>query len=657
MLITLQTACPLDCPDTCTLHVGVDDGRLISVDAAPEGVGNPFTQGYICQKVKHHPRRVYAPERVLTPLVRSGPKGSGRFEPASWSTALDLIAERIRSAHEARGADAVIPYLYNSSAGVFASSAITNHVAARMGWPVVDHTICAGTAGAAWKQVFGHMLSADPLDVPHARLVVIWGANPTVSNTHLLPLITKAKAAGATLVVIDPRRTGVAARADLHLALKPGTDVVLAYAVANRLSELGRVHDDVATRATGVDEFLAAAAEWSVERAAAECDLDVGDVEQLVQLAATDEPAMLRMGWGLERNRNGGSSYVAAISTWLLAGHVGRRGSGIITSTGGATPLDLRRLWPSGVDHPAPRHVSMNDVGLMLCGELDGWQVPAVLIVQGANPAVTAVDQGHMLDGLARDDVFTVVHDQVLTDTARYADVVLPATTHFEAADLAGSYGSYTMQPVAQVIDRVGESWTNDEVGAALGARLGLPLDELDPDPARLVALLSTDGRGNDDRRLRPEGGTVQFVDTFPSYDGRARLHSPTSELPLPRYKRLESTFPLTLISPATNRLINSMFGESDPPDVVISMHPNDASSRGLVDGQRVKVFNEQGAIHLPVRLDASMRPGLCSIPKGVWLRDYEDGRSVNLLVPGTASDLAAGACFNDTRVEVAGLG
>ncbi len=388
--------------------------------------------------------------------------------------------------------------------------------------------------------------------------------------------------------MIDPRRTGVAARADLHLQVLPGTDVVLALALANLLSERGAVdHAFCAEHAEGVDELLAAAREWPVARAAAECGLEPAEIERFADLVAADGPAMLRLGWGMERNRNGGSGLVAAMGLWVLAGHFRRLGSGIITSTSESAPLRMRRLWPAGVELPGQRVLSMNDVGALLCGELDGWPArPRVLFVQGANPAATAVDQTTMLRGLARRDVFTVVHEQVLTDTARYADVVLPATTHFEVDDVARSYGSYVVQPVPAVIERVGEARTNNELAVELGRRLGAPgfTDRsLSGDHGGMEEVVRTDGQLGF-RRLRDAGATVQFVDTFPGpADGsaerrRAVLFDPAGELPLPRYVPLRSHYPLALVSPASNRTINSMFAEFAPPDAVIALNPIDAA-------------------------------------------------------------------------------
>ena len=340
---------------------------------------------------------------------------------------------------------------------------------------------------------------------------------------------------------------------------------------------------------------------------------------------------------------------------WVLAGHFGQLGSGVIYSTGGASPFDLSRLWTSSESRPRQAELSMNEVGPALLGELATWSTATkVLFIQGANPANTAVDQGTMLRALARDEVFTVVHDQVMTDTAEWADIVLPATTHFEADDVVGSYGSFTFQPMPAVIGRVGESRTNNEVASGLAERLEYTDPAFTMTTAELVALATTDGRDNETRRTRDAGATVQFRDTFPSHaDARACLYSADSELPVPKYRALDSEYPLTLISPASSRMITSMFGEFNAPEAAIAMHPADAEARGVTDGAVVKVMNASGEISLVARIDGGMRPGVCMIPKGIWLRDFRDRRSVNVLVPRGSADLAGGACFNDARVDV----
>jgi anaerobic selenocysteine-containing dehydrogenase len=296
----------------------------------------------------------------------------------------------------------------------------------------------------------------------------------------------------------------------------------------------------------------------------------------------------------------------------------------------------------------------MNRVGAILCGEEPGAAPASVLFVQGSNPAATAPDQRTMLRGLAREDLFTVVHDQVMTDTARFADVVLPATTHFEADDVAVSYGTYVLQAVPAVIDRVGESRTNNELAAALAVRLGLDAAEFDPDPAGLLARMTAGVPVEPVQELRQPGGTVQFVDTFPTFNDRRAHLVAEGELPLPRYRPLDAEERLTLISPATAKTINSIFAEFDPPPAVLSMNPDDAAARGIVDDAIVRVWNDQAALELPCRIDASLRPGVCSMPKGLWLTALPGGLTANSLAPATMSDLAGGACFNDARVDVA---
>jgi anaerobic selenocysteine-containing dehydrogenase len=643
----LQTACPLDCPDTCSLTVTVDAGRLVAVDAGP---GNDLTDGFICQKVKHHPRRVYAPERVLTPLVRTGLKGEGQFRGATWDEALTLVAERLRSAIAAGGPESVVPYLYNSSTGA-AQGVLTERLFRRLGASRVDHTICALTNGIAYHTTFGDMLSADPRDVVHSRHVIVWGANPTVANVHFPPLVTRAVRDGARLTVVDPRATAMAKRAHRHVALRPGTDVVLALAIAAELERAGGLDTAfLADHATGVDEYLTAAREWTPERAAHECGIAADDVRAFAADLATIRPAFLRVGWGLERNRNGGSSCAAVYALAVLGGHFGELGSGVMSSLSSVTPYDADTRDP---DTPPElrraRHVNMNTFGRLLTEPGDETPV-RFLYVEGNNLAATNPDQTRVHAGLRRDDLFTVVHDQVLTDTARFADVVLPATTHFEARDVAGSYGTYTLQELPAVIERVGESRTNNEVAADLAARLGLRADRYDA--GRVIEGGITDGGGaTGARELRAPGTTVQFRDVFPP-GGRAQLAA-LPGITVPRYEPLHDDYPLTLLTPASPKTINSMFGEFQRADTALRIHPADAAARGLADGARVVVRNDRAAITTTLRVDPDLRTGVVTMPKGLWCRDLPEGLTPNALVPDALSDLGGGACFNDTRVEV----
>jgi anaerobic selenocysteine-containing dehydrogenase len=653
------TACPLDCPDTCSLEVRVEGGTLVSVDAGP---GNPLTAGFICQKVKHHARRVYAPERVLTPLQRAGRKGDGDFRPVSWDDALDLFAQHLLDAADRFGPESVMPYVYNSSSPTLQRALVTR-LWSRFRASKVEITICAATHGKAYDEVFGDMLSADPLDVVHARLVVVWGANPAITNTHFPPLVQEAKRAGAKVVVVDPRRTAMAKRADLHVALRPGTDVVLALAVARQLAHTDRLdHTFLDAHAEGVNEYLAAADEWTLPRAAAVTGVDEATIAAFAELVAQTRPAFFRVGWGIERNRNGGSACVSVFALPVLTGQFGVPGAGVMSSLSADEMFRGRRSAPSAPSAPsagsAPprpgrRVLNMNHLGRYLNDPTLDPPI-AVLFVQGSNPAATAPNQQLVHAGLARDDLFTVVHEQVLTDTARFADLVLPATTHFEARDVAASYGSYVLGEIPAVIDPVGESRTNNELVAALAPRLGFDAADYPTDPDVLTTVLFADGVTVEGTKpFRAPSTTVQFRDTFPTTaSGRARLAG-LDEIDVPRYRALDELYPLALISPSTPRTITSMFGEFNGPDAVVSIAPADADARGVHDGDDVRVFNGAATLTLPARIDRDLRAGVVAIPKGLWCRMTASGLTANVFAPDELSDLAGGATFNDARVDL----
>ena len=656
----LRTACPLDCPDTCSLEVTVEDGRIVDIDAAPvDGQSNPLTDGWICKKVKHHADRVYSPERILTPLVRVGAKGEGKFRQASWDEAIQIVAGKIRSAIDEFGPGSVIPYLYNSSSARIDKKRLMPHLFERLGCPEVEQTICASTKSAAWEWAFGAMLSTDPLDVVHAKLLVVWGGNPGASNTHLLPLVTEARRNGAKLVVIDPRRISIANQADVHLAVRPGTDVVLGYAIASWLVDNGHVDRDfVDQHVIGFQDFVAASREWSVDRAAEICGVDASDIVQVAEWIATIKPAMLRTGWGMERNRNGASGYLAAFGVWAIAGHFGIRGSGILDSTSKAFPNSVFVEWPKGIERPDRGRINMNRVGRILNGDLTEWPTtPQVLVIQGANPAVTSVDQVGMLEGLAREEIFTVLHEQVMTDTAHFADVVFPATSHFEINDVVGSYGSFTAQANNKVIDRVGESRSNGELAEALAVALGFSRDEFDASDEAVKQLVN-ESLCTGSVVVREAGATIQFRDTFPTFeDAKVRLWRSDHHLVGPRFIPLDDAdHPLTLITPATTFTINSMFADTAPPPAVVKISPSDAQRRNVNNGQLVEVFNDRASLRIQAEVDSSVRDGVCSIPKGLWRRSVDGGLTANAFAPDSFTDLSDGACFNDARVEIRAL-
>jgi anaerobic selenocysteine-containing dehydrogenase len=646
------TACSLDCPDSCSLDVTVEDGRVIAVDAAADGP-NPATNGWICAKVKQTPQLLHGPDRVMAPLRRVGVKGSGEFVQITWDEALDLFADNVAKAAATHGWQSVVPYLYSSSAGNLGRSGLSPLVWEQLGAARTDITICAATVGEAWDRTYGAMASADPQDLQYSELIVVWGANPNVSHPHLSPVIEERRRAGAKLVVVDPRRTPIAKRADLHLAVRPGTDGVLAMAVAGLLQRNGHIDRAFIDRhVDGADRYLEACQEWTVDRAAEICGIEVADIERFAEMYGTIRPAMLRVGWGQERNRNGGSASRAVFALPALAGQFGVPGSGVFNSIDGGKGYDVGALRRAVVGHapvPERRAINMNRLGRILTDD-EGGHV-AVLFVQGSNPAATCPEQATVLQGLQREDLFTVVHDLTMTDTARYADLVLPATSQFEVEEVVGSYGSFVMQEAPAVIPRVGESRTNDEVSVGVGVRLGLDALQWDPSPERVRRLALGD------RLLpftkRPTGATVQFRDVFP--DDRVQLVCDESGIdPLPAFRPLDTPgLPITLITPATSRTTSSMFGNINPATADLHLHPADAEARGLGSGDLARITNGRHSIDAQVTVDATLRPGVATMPKGMWRRDGHEGFTANVFAPDHLSDLAGGASFNDARVEV----
>jgi anaerobic selenocysteine-containing dehydrogenase len=630
-----HTICTLDCPDACSLAVTVTDGRIVNVDASPV---SEFTDGWICAKVKRSAERLYGPSRVLSPLIRTGRKGQGEFRQASWEEAIALIADRMQTSIGSSGPDSIVAFTYNSSAASIERRSLSEAFFAAIGSTIADHTICAAIATASWQSVFPSMASADPTDVENSSLIIIWGANPTVSNTHFAPLVQRAKKRGAKVVVIDPRRTASAARADLHLAIRPGTDVVLAYAIANHWAEHGHIdHSFAAANSRGADEFVSAASQWPISRAAEVCGVNADDITTLAQWWGTTRPSILRVGWGMERNANGGSGLRAALSLPVLGGHFGIPGSGVIGSVN-TKAIDASKRWPE-FRAQQRRHVAMHQIGTWLAPNSD--DPCRVLFIQGSNPMVMCPDTKAVSTALMREDIFTVVHEQVMTDTAKYADVVLPATTSFEISDVRSSYGSYFLSPVEPVIAPVGESRSNDGVGLALAHAFGFDWQ------ATAVEVAA----GDPGPRV-VEVARRQFVDTFPR-DRYARLVDPTHGVPTYASIQSDEASPLTLISPASSKLINSIFGEFQSPAPAVAIHPGDAAARGIDDGAMVRVFNGQGSISLPALVSADTRPGVVMMAKGVWLDHYVDRLGVNALTPATGDATVNGACFNDTRVQI----
>ncbi len=673
-LPTLATTCPMDCPDTCALEVEVEaGGRVRSIGGA---AGHPTTAGFICSKVSRFGERLDHPERLLTPLRRTGAKGEGRFAPVGWDAAIAEITERFRDITARWGGEAILPYHYGGSNGFLTDELIDDLYFARLGASRLAKTICAAPATAVARALYGRMPGVAHEDYPRARAILVWGANPRVSHIHLVPFLRAARRSGAFVAAVDPQRTFSDREADLQLQVLPGTDLPVALAMIGRWAAAGRLDRAfLARHADGVETLLARAAEWSVERAAAAAGVAADDVARLADAFADATPAVVRVGWGMERNRNGGQALAAVLAMPALLGKFGVRGGGYTLSNSAWAELDRRRVlgdlgWRSRV-------VDMTRLGPWLAPagaapdprDPDFPPRPPIhgLFVYNANPVATAPEQGRVLAGLARDDLFTVVFDQVMTDTARWADLVLPATTFLEHWELRRSYGSYGVGGGPPVVAPRGEARPNVEVFAALGRAMGFADEPFGWDSAtafeRVAAALSVGGEPADRERLRaggwqrpaPEALPVQFVDTFPrTADGRIHLAPPDLGPEPYRYRPPRTgRWPLALISPASARRISSSLGEVGRQELTLSLHPEDAAVRGIASGDRVRVFNDLGEVVCAVRLDARLRPGVARLPKGAWRRASGNGATAAALCPSHLSEVGGGACFNDARVDV----
>lgn len=656
----LPSACPLDCPDACSLEVLVQDGQVVKIDGTHR---NPLTQGYICSKVRRLPELLYGEERVLHPAVRIGPKGENRFEQVSWDTALDLAAARMREARERWGGESILPFSYGGSNGLLTQDTTDARLFYRLGASRLARTVCAAATGRAATGLYGKMPGIALSDYIHSKLIVVWGVNPSASGIHMVPILQEAQRRGARLVVVDPRRTPLAKKADMHLAPRPGTDLPLALAIHRFLFEEGLADwGFLNEHAHGAEELRRRALPWTFERAAEVTGVPAEGIERLARMYAETSPAAIRAGWGMERNRNGGSAVAAVLALPAVGGKFGVRGGGYTLSNSGAFTFD--RPAAVGEPEPATRTVNMNLLGRTLVEE----QNPPVkvLFVYNCNALATMPNQELVRRGLEREDLFTVVFEQFWTDTARYADLVLPATTFLEHRELSRGYGSMLMSRTEAVAAPAGESRPNYEVFGDLCRRLGLSRPGEPETAAEFeVALLGRSERMRDeldrDGIALPDTGwaPIQFVDSFPLTPDRKAYLVPEAldkEAPFGMYAYQEDPDgrSLALISPATARTISSYLGNLYRDLCPLEIHPEDAMLRGIADGDEIRVWNAYGEVRVKARLTRDVKPGVVVLPKGLWSHQTLSGTTANAVAPDTFTDLGQGACFNDARVEVA---
>ena len=682
----VRAACPHDCPDTCALLVGVEGGRAVAVHGDP---AHPPTHGALCTKVSRYTERTYHPDRVLTPLKRVGPKGSGRFAPVAWNEALDAIADRLaRIAGPALGnAEAIVPYSYCGTMGLVQGESMAGRFFHRLGASLLDRTICASAGGEALAATYGAKVGMHVEHYAESRLIVIWGSNSITSNLHFWTYAQQAKRAGAKLICIDPRRTETAEKCHEHIALLPGTDGALALGVMHELIVNDWLdHDYIARHTEGWPALRERALAWPPERAAATCGIEAEAVRSLARDYGTTRPAAIRLNYGMQRVRGGGNAARLIAILPCLVGAWRDRAGGLLLSSSGwfRTAIDAAALQrPDLLGTRRPRTINMSTIGddllretgeLLADGSRFGPRIEA-LVVYNSNPVAVAPQSGKVVGGFAREDLFTVVLEHFMTDTADLADYVLPATTQLEHLDLHTSYGHTYAMINEPAIAPLGEAKANTQVFRELAARMGF--DDacfLDDDEALArIAFRPASAGGVDFAALRAQGwvkldiAEAPFAEGgFPTATGKARVDVPGLGVPdhVANYESAASApelarrFPLAMISPPARNFLNSSFVnvtslraiEGEP---VLEISAIDAAARGIVDGGRVRIFNDRGSIVCKAVVGERARPGVVN-GLGVWWRKLgAAGTNVNELTHQRLTDIGRAPSFYDCLVEV----
>jgi len=676
MLTEHPSVCTFDCPDTCSLTVTVDDGRIVKVRGSD---ALALTDGVICNKVAHHSAEFnHGAGRLRYPLRRTGPRGSGQFTRISWDEALDTIHGRVGDVIRRFGPQAVMPLNYAGPHGMLSIDSMSLRFFHKLGaTKLFRGSLCGLVRNEAWAGTYGAAPGIGPEAAANAKLNVVWGNNATVTNLHLVRNIRVAKRRGGKLAVIDPLRTKIAEQADVHIALKPGTDVVLGFALAAELERIG-AHDRafIAEHVLGYDDYMAPAREWPVEKAAALCAVPPDAIRALAAMLVQADPLVIAPGNGLERGLNGGSAIRAAIALPALIGKLGK-GSGVVLGARNAVPKTPERLTRPDLAPQDTRTLNINQVGRHLVSD-DVDPPLRALVIYNHNPIVVHPDQNRMKRGLAREDIFIAGIEVAMTESMHHCDIVLPAATHYECDDLYAAYGHFALQRAQAVIPPIGEALPNTEIFRRLAARFGftddcfkasdreLMNDAVDGAHPRLHGIKPSDIPLTQALRMEGTDGKplALFENAVPGTpSGKIELASDTlaarwgAAARLPAYRPNASKYPLALISPASDKRISSTllgFGGEPGEAPALMMHPDDAKARGLGRAKSVRVFNALGETILPLKITDAIMPGVVASEKGAWLATSPTGQTISALVSADdCADLAKGACFNDTRVEV----
>ena len=680
----VRGACPHDCPDACATLVTVENGRAVRIAGDGE---HPFTQGFLCAKVNRYIERTYHPERLLHPLRRSGPKGSGQFDVISWDDALDEIAQRLSAiARSSAGPQAILPYSYAGTMGYVQAQSVDRRFFHSLGASHLDRTICSTCGGEGMKMTVGANVGADGEGIPESDLVLLWGTNTLTSNPHLWPFIVQARERGARVLAIDPVRTRTAEQCDEWLAIRPGTDAALALAMMHVVFEEGRQDQDYLERYTlGWEALRERVREWTPERAAGITGLGAERIRALGSEFGRSRACFIRVNYGLQRHAGGGMAVRTIACLPAVAGHWRRPGGGIQLSTSHNFKFNKAALERPDLSPPV-RTINMIKLGEALTTPNAGVGGPPVLalVVYNTNPAAVAPDRNAVLRGLAREDLFTVVLEQFPTDTVDWADIVLPATTQLEHWDVHFSYGHHYATLNRPAIEPLGECKPNSEVFRELGRRMGLPAALFADDDVTLIKQsLDTTAptmTGVTFERLLEHGWVRLNLPTpflpyenggFQTPSGKCEFYSQRmADLgfdPLPTYipprelpetaPELARKYPLNLISSPRHYFLNTTFvniaslRKNAEPELV--MHPADAERRALGSGDRVVIHNERGHFAARLRVADGVREGVVWAPSIWWAKYADDRQNANAVTGQGETDLGRGPVFYDCLVEV----
>jgi anaerobic selenocysteine-containing dehydrogenase len=661
---TLRSVCPFDCPDACGLLVEVEDGRARRVRGDPE---HPYSRGTLCPKMNGYERTVHSPDRLLHPLVRTGKKGDGSFRRATWDEALDLVAARLGEVTRREGPEALLPYSYAGTMGLVQRNA-GMPLFHRLGASRLDRTICTPAQGAGWRAVMGETPGPSPDAVLGADLVVLWGIHAVATSLHFAERVKQARRRGARVLLVETWQNETAHLADRTYVVRPGSDGALALGLLHVLAREGLADERfLAAEASGWPALKARVlAENGPAVTAAATGLPAAEIEALARALAAARAPFVRIGGGPSRYANGAMTVRSIVALVAALGGFGRDGGGCLASTGSAQAFDLSPLLREDLQPRPARLVNMNRLGAAL-GELRDPPVKA-MVVWSSNPAAVAPDQNAVLRGLAREDLFLAVHERFLTDTARFADVVLPATTSLEHADLYRSYGQYCVQRARPVLAPAGEARSNWELFTALAGRMGLdePLFRMTADEViDLLLARPSPWRDAGFAARLAEGRALELTPPpgprWRTPSGKIELENPGLPEPLPRHLPAHADAggpPLRLVTGPAIHTLNSSFMERPElrernGGMTLRLAPGEAGARGLVDGARVIAWNDLGEVVFVLRVDDRVPPGV-AVAEGVWWTAHAPGgRNVNALTSQRLTDAGAGSTFYDNRIDV----